>query len=162
MSGGQRRGRLREQGRGGGARPRAGRRARAAVGAALLLAAVATGCGGGSDPQVPRGWIASTYEPAALSGNADYRDPVDAPARVADEIEGERGARDRIDRNGMVFLRYDEDLVAVIPHSGGGSGIDIEPYATGRTRYSAHVAHRWPAGSGTGEEFRGGGPGSGK
>ncbi|ONK14490.1 DUF4247 domain-containing protein [Streptomyces sp. MP131-18] len=134
--------------------------ATAAAGALMLLAA---GCGGGSgeDDDAPRAWIADTYERAGADDR--YRDAADRPTAVASEIEGERRPEDRIDSEGMVFLRYDDDIVAVLPHTSGGSEIDIDDYDSGRSRYSSHVGHRWPASQGrSGGDFRGGGPGSGK
>ncbi|WP_129840027.1 DUF4247 domain-containing protein [Streptomyces sp. RFCAC02] len=136
------------------ARARAGAAATAAT-AALLL----TACGA-DDPDVPRSWIADHYRPASTS--ASWQDTEDAPDRVADEIEGERGAMDRETGDSMVFLRYDDDIVIISPRTGGGSVIAIEDYATGRSHYSSYVSH-WPSSqSSSGGDFRGGGPGSGK
>ncbi|UCM87790.1 DUF4247 domain-containing protein [Streptomyces marincola] len=131
----------------------------AAVTGALLI----TGCGGGGDDDddAPRAWIAATYESTGIPDR--YRDARDTPVAVAHEIIGERRAEDRVDSGGMVFLRYDDDVVVVAPRGAGGSDIEIDGYDEARSHYSSHVGHVWPASpSRGGGDFRGGGPGSGK
>ncbi|WP_230423467.1 DUF4247 domain-containing protein [Streptomyces radicis] len=129
--------------------------AAAAVAGALLL----SGCGGGDDDDAPRAWIASTYDRVRTDV---YADPADLPTRVAGEIEDERGPEDRVTSEDMVFLWYDDDIVAVAPSTVGGSEIEVGDYDRMRSRYSAHLG-RWPVSqSSSGGDFRGGGPGSGK
>ncbi|TDC74286.1 DUF4247 domain-containing protein [Streptomyces hainanensis] len=139
---------------------------RSAISAAALLALLPlTGCGSDDDPDVPRRWIESTYERTGGERAGLFLDRDTRPARVADAIEGETGAIDRIEDDGSVFLRYDDDIVAITPYGAAldGSRIDIDDYETGRSRYSSHVSHRWPAAQrDSGGDFRGGGPGSGK
>ncbi|WP_159029920.1 DUF4247 domain-containing protein [Streptomyces marincola] len=136
-------------------------RARTLPAAAVTGALLITGCGGGDDDDAPRAWIAATYESTGTPGR--YRDARDAPATVAREISGERRPEDRVDSRGMVFLRYDDDVVVVAPRMTGGSDIDIDDYDEARSHYSGHVGHVWPASpSRGGGDFRGGGPGSGK
>ncbi|NYI04549.1 DUF4247 domain-containing protein [Allostreptomyces psammosilenae] len=127
--------------------------------AALVAVTLLTGCSGGdADDDAPRDWIAEQYR----SSDGDYLDEVDAPARVASEIENHRSARGRIDSDtdDMVFLRYEDDIVALSPY-GSGSRIEIEDYATGYRRWNSHVS-TWPVPGSHDDEFRGGGPGSGK
>lgn len=128
----------------------------ASVAITAAVGILATGCSG-SPNDVPDSWISSTYEYEM----GDYVDPTDSPTKVADEIDGHTDAADRLSDDGMVFLRYDDDMVAITPRtSGSGSVIDIDDYEDGYDRYSSHVRARWPApGSGS---FRGGGPGVGK
>ncbi|WP_052852337.1 DUF4247 domain-containing protein [Streptomyces avicenniae] len=145
-----------------GGRRRSGIRTAAGL---LTGALLVTACGGGGDPDVPDAWIRDTYERDTTPGGGDYLDRQDTPAQVADEIERERGAMDRVTSESMVFLRYDDDIVAISPRTDvpGGSSIDVDDYESGRSRYSSHVGHYWPASQGrSGSDFRGGGPGSGK
>ncbi|TDC13075.1 DUF4247 domain-containing protein [Streptomyces sp. 8K308] len=140
---------------------------RTAISAAALLALLPlTGCGSGDDePDVPLGWISTTYERTGSSYENRFLDRAAAPAVVADAIERERAAMDRIEDAGSVFLRYDDDIVAIAPFGSArdGSEIDVDDYRSGRSRYSTHVGHRWPAAQhDSGGDFRGGGPGSGK
>ncbi|GAB2913844.1 DUF4247 domain-containing protein [Streptomyces mayteni] len=134
--------------------------------AALVVLLPLTGCGSGDDdPDVPRRWIQSTYERSGSDWEDLFLDRNNLPARVADAIERETAAIDRIEDEGSVFLRYDDDIVAITPFGAAldGSRIDIDDYETGRSRYSSHVSHRWPAAQrNSGGDFRGGGPGSGK
>ncbi|WP_062205094.1 DUF4247 domain-containing protein [Streptomyces sp. NBRC 109706] len=135
-------------------------RARALTAALAAGALLLTGCSGGSDsPDAPKNWIRQTYESAGASSNI-YLDPTDGPTRVADEIEGETRAEDRIVSGTDVYLRYDDDIVAITPHVSGGSDIEIEDYRRGVQRWHSHVGHRWS--SSQNDNFRGGGPGSGK
>ncbi|MFD5320121.1 DUF4247 domain-containing protein [Streptomyces sp. NPDC127098] len=140
---------------------------RTAISAAALLALLPlAGCGSGDDePDVPLSFISATYERTGSSYENRFLDRDATPALVADAIERERAAMDRIEDDGSVFLRYDDDIVAIAPFGSAlaGSEIDVDDYRSGRSRYSAHVGHRWPAAQrDSGGDFRGGGPGSGK
>ncbi|HET6635808.1 MAG TPA: DUF4247 domain-containing protein [Streptomyces sp.] len=122
--------------------------------AVVALGLLATGCG---ENDVPSNWISQQYHYDGVSNG--YLDRSDAPRKVADEIDAHTKAADRLSDGGMVFLRYDEDMVAVSRH-GSGSLIEVEDYDDGYRRWGYHVRNRWPApGS---DSFRGGGPGSGK
>ncbi|MDT0380325.1 DUF4247 domain-containing protein [Streptomyces sp. DSM 42041] len=129
----------------------------ASVAMAAAVGILATGCSSSAPNEVPDQWISSTYEYEL----GDYVDPSDAPRKVADEIDGHTAAADRLSDDGMVFLRYEDDMVAISPRtSGSGSVIDIDDYDDGYDRWGSHVRSKWPApGSGS---FRGGGPGLGK
>lgn len=130
--------------------------AAAAVTAAFGM--LATGCSSGAN-DVPRNWIRDTYRSAFVNGDSGYTDSSDTPEKVADEITANTAAADRHSSGGMVFLRYDEDMVAISPHA-SGSFIDVDDYDDGYNRHRSHVGSIWPApGS---KSFRGGGPGSGK
>lgn len=129
--------------------------------AAAVTAAVgilATGCSSGPN-EVPSEWIRDTYDYGYVSGIGGYVDSSDKPQKVADEIDGNTAAADRHADGGMVFLRYEDDMVAVKPHK-SGSFIDVDEYDDGYDRYRSHVGSIWPAPGSKG--FRGGGPGSGK
>ncbi|MFF3290562.1 DUF4247 domain-containing protein [Streptomyces sp. NPDC003023] len=124
-----------------------------------MLALVAlTACG--DDPEdtntVPSSWIRQEYR----SSGAGYADSSDSTTKVAKEIDGHTAARDRIDDDGKVFLRYRDDIVAITPRTSGGSHIDIDDYRTGYYRWQSNIRSVWPDPNSS--EFRGGGPGSGK
>jgi hypothetical protein len=122
--------------------------------AVVALGLLATGCG---ENDVPSSWIARQYHRDTASNG--YLDRSDSPKQVADEITGHTKAEDRLADGGMIFLRYDEDMVAVSRH-GSGSLIQIEDYDDGYRRWGYHVRNHWPAPDS--DSFRGGGPGSGK
>ncbi|MFR9675521.1 DUF4247 domain-containing protein [Streptomyces sp. TR02-1] len=128
----------------------------ASVAVTATVSFLATGCSAAPN-DVPYSWISSTYE--YEMGN--YLDPSDPPSEVADEIDGHTAAADRLSDDGMVFLRYDDDMVAIGPRSvGTGSVIDVDDYDDGYDRWSSHVRRSWPAPGSS--SFRGGGPGFGK
>ncbi|MEW2632939.1 DUF4247 domain-containing protein [Streptomyces sp. NPDC048389] len=123
-----------------------------------LFALVAlTACG--DDPKdaniVPSGWIRQQYTGSGVG----YVDSSDATSAVAKEIDGHTAARDRIDDDGKVFLRYRDDIVAITPLR-SGSRIEIDDYRSGYYRWQSHIRSVWP--DPDGNSFRGGGPGSGK
>lgn len=116
---------------------------------------LATGCSSAPN-DVPYSWVSSTYEYEM----GDYVDRSDPPPEVADEIHGHTAAADRLSDDGMIFLRYSDDIVAISPQTtGSGSVIDIDDYDDGYDRWHSHVG-KWPAPGSRG--FRGGGPGVGK
>ncbi|MDB1090187.1 DUF4247 domain-containing protein [Streptomyces sp. ACA25] len=132
---------------------------------ALLSAVLLVGCSS-SGGQVPRSWIADTYE---RSGSAYLGEGT--PAVVAGQIADHRKPRSRRSSGGNVYLRYRDHIVQVSPdHLSGArkSRIEIETYARGHQRWNTHVGSYWPApsygggGGSGGSGFRGGGPGSGK
>jgi hypothetical protein len=98
-------------------------------------------------------WIADNFRRV---GNDTYASQQ-APAATASRILGRFGTGQRVDSQGNVFLRYDDDLVGILP-SGAGSRITVDDYDRGYDRYRSHVGHVWVGGS----SFRGGGPGDGK
>ncbi|MBW1598073.1 DUF4247 domain-containing protein [Streptomyces sp. JJ38] len=126
----------------------------AALTATLLLA----GCSDDNNAnEVPRSWIAKEYSRDGF----DYRDPSDRPAEVAGEIDSHREAFGRLNTGGRYYLRYRDDIVAVFPLR-DGSRIEIEDYRDGHRRWHGDVGHAWPSPGSSGNDFRGGGPGSGK
>ncbi|MER6998142.1 DUF4247 domain-containing protein [Streptomyces sp. NPDC000410] len=113
-----------------------------------------------SDPEeegnaVPSSWIRQEY----TASGADYADSSDLPSEVAQEIHGHTASRDRIDDDGMVFLRYRDDIVAISPYL-SGSLIEIADYRSGYYRWQSNIRSAWP--DPNSDAFRGGGPGSGK
>ncbi|MEU5402924.1 DUF4247 domain-containing protein [Streptomyces sp. NPDC005963] len=132
------------------------------ISAVFLAAVTLTACSDGPDRpkhnDVPHGWIIREYEPAT-TGYLDKADPV---STVASEIDGHTSARKRTDNDGTVYLMYRDDIVAISPQQGstGGSLIEVVDYSVGYTRWNSHLALVWPHPASN--EFRGGGPGSGK
>lgn len=119
----------------------------------VALAACSSGSDDGND--VPAGWISSEYGGSGV----DYVDSSDATDVVAKEIDGHTAANDVVNDQGMAFLRYRDDIVAITPYL-GGSRIEIDDYRTGYSRWNTHVRSVWP--DPASDAFRGGGPGEGK
>lgn len=128
----------------------------ASVAVTAAVGILATGCSSGPN-EAPDDWIGQEYEYTM----GDYVDRSDPPSKVADEIDGHTKSVERLSDDGMVFLQYADDIVAISPRSTGpGSVIDVDDYEDSYDRYRSHVGGYWPApGS---RSFRGGGPGSGK
>ncbi|MFJ6995646.1 DUF4247 domain-containing protein [Streptomyces sp. NPDC003090] len=128
--------------------------------ALLITAAFLAGCADEPDDDeaanpVPYSWIVSEYQP----NGADYVDEVDPPQPVADEIEGQSAAIERLHSDdGMVFLRYSDDIVAISPYQ-TGSLVQVDDYRSGHKRWKSRLS-KWPDPDSA--SFRGGGPGSGK
>ncbi|QDY79537.1 DUF4247 domain-containing protein [Streptomyces qinzhouensis] len=128
----------------------------------LLAAAALTACSSDDDKDatkyndVPIQWIRGEYT-ASPSG---YTDPVDDHNTVADEIHTNTASRDRVSGASTVYLRYDDDIVAVTRQP-RGSLIEIQDYRSGYSRWHHHLrTSSWP--DPATQSFRGGGPGSGK
>lgn len=130
--------------------------------AIVLVGAALAGCSGSKDDDrpdndVPISWIRSTYS----SHTSGYLDRTDAPSVVAGEIHTNTASRDRKDIDGRVFLRYDDDIVAVTKVR-EGTLIEVDDYRTGYQRHYTQLRYSsWPDPA-TQQSFRGGGPGSGK
>lgn len=130
----------------------------AGVAVAAAIGILATSCSSGPN-EVPSAWIRDTYEYGYVNGTGGYVASSGRPEKVAAAINDNTAAAERLTSGGMVFLRYEDDMVAVSPHE-SGSFIDIDDYEDGYNRYRSHVGGIWPAPGSKG--FRGGGPGSGK
>ncbi|MEV3988523.1 DUF4247 domain-containing protein [Streptomyces sp. NPDC049837] len=128
---------------------------------AMLLATVAlAACSSEPDDDgndVPSAWIRGEYSSSGLN----YIDRTDPASKVAEEIDGNTSAVDRLSDGDKEFLRYRDDIVAISPHSSGrGSLIEIDDYRSGYHRWRTHLGSSWPDPDSA--SFRGGGPGSGK
>ncbi|MET8827262.1 DUF4247 domain-containing protein [Streptomyces sp. NPDC004610] len=123
------------------------------------VAGVLGACSGGGETHnaVPQQWIGDQY--AVNPSPIGYRDAADGPAEVADEIDGRATAVARSSGGRTVYLRYRDDIVAVAP-LGSGSLIEIADYRTGYQRWQTSLPSSWPHPDS--DNFRGGGPGSGK
>ncbi|GAA1916921.1 hypothetical protein GCM10009716_27590 [Streptomyces sodiiphilus] len=125
--------------------------------ALLMTGTLLTGCGS-SGNDVPRSWIAATYDSAPGYNAWTSGRP---PAAVAGEIAGHRSPRARRNSANRHYLRYRDHIVAVTPGLRGGSRIEIETYRRGHQRWHSDVGSYWPAPGRGGSGYRGGGPGSG-
>ena len=83
---------------------------------------------------------------------------VSATAR---DISGAHKPADRRVTPEGAFLRYQDDMVSILPRT-GGSKILVDDADTGYRRNYFFVGGFWGRYSGAGESFRGGGPGGGK
>ena len=84
--------------------------------------------------------------------------PVTATVK---EIADARKPADRRTTEAGSFLRYRNDIVAVLPQ-GSGSRIMVDDEDDGYRHHYAYLGGWWGSYSGPAGAFRGGGPGSGK
>jgi hypothetical protein len=82
-------------------------------------------------------------------------------AKTAEDIAGHQKPADRRVSASGIFLRYEDDIVSVLP-AATGSRILVDDEGTGYRRNYFFVGGFWGRYSGPAESFRGGGPGVGK
>jgi hypothetical protein len=128
----------------------------AAAVAALLLGA--TGCLSVSVPD----YVADHYDPRPSEGTARVFHADESPSRVAHDIADARPPAERRVTPSGVFMRYQKDMVGVVPDPAGGSRILLTSERDGYFLFFPYVGGYWGTYSGRGDEFRGGGPGAGK
>ena len=130
----------------------------------VILAALALPVSGCLNASV-RDWVADHYRltrgEARAGSSAEFRSPR-SPVETAKEIADARRPGERRATPAGVFLRYDEDYVAVVPDGRGGSRILIDDERRGYGHFFPYVGGYWGSYSGPAESFRGGGPGAGK
>jgi hypothetical protein len=116
----------------------------------------------GTWPGSPRSYIQGRYSPvgAAAGAHAVYQSPK-APTLVANEIAKAHRPQDQAFDPAGVFLRYNDDMIAVTP-SGTGSRIEIDDSERGYRAWYPYIGPRWGGPGGRSALFRGGGPGAGK
>lgn len=131
------------------------------LGALALVLAVALTSAGCLSASV-RDWVADHYEQRpSEDGVAVYH--ADAPpTQVAKRIADARKPADRRVTTSGVFLRYRSDMVGIVADPAGGSRILITDERRGYAYFFPYVGGHWGTYSGTGDGFRGGGPGAGK
>lgn len=117
----------------------------AGVGGLVLLLTLFSG--GGSSP---RSWIGQQY--AGMKSSKP-------PTLVAQEISNKYSPIDRANDPTGVFLRYSNDVVAVLP-DGTGSRIRMDNPQHAYATWFPILGGRW-GGPGGASTFRGGGPGGG-
>jgi hypothetical protein len=124
--------------------------------AALLLGA--TGCLSVSVP----GYLDDEYEKRPNEGTTRVFHSDDAPSEVAHDIADARPPAERRVTPSGVFMRYQKDMVGVVPDPAGGSRILLTSERDGYFLFFPYVGGYWGTYSGRGDDFRGGGPGAGK
>jgi hypothetical protein len=121
----------------------------AGLGVLVLLIALLAG-------DSPGKWIAKNYTRTS-AGTFRASQP---PSQVAARIAGKFRPADRVYASTGQFLRYSDEIVAVLA-DGAGSRITVDDPDRGYRRYYNYVGTRWGVG-GRISDYRGGGPGSGK
>ena len=117
-----------------------------------------------------REWLRETYPEADsdVVAGADERTETfrsnDSPVATANEIAEAWKPADRRDDPSGIYLRYRDDVVAVVddPDDEGGSIITVDDADHGYRRWYGYVGGWWGIYTGRGDTFRGGGPGAGK
>lgn len=108
-----------------------------------------------------RGHLADNYQRVSGSGQSIVYTSASKPKAVYEDIrEAQSPADTQIDPSGY-YLRYSDDIVA-ITSNGSGSRIYIDDERRGYATWLPIVGGFWGTYGGSGEGFRGGGPGSGK
>lgn len=128
------------------------------LGLVVLFAGLASGC---LDSSV-RDWVADNGERRPSMGTAQVFHLDGRPTEVAARIADARKPAERRVTTSGVFLRYQKDMVGVVPDPAGGSRVLIEDERRGYGTFFPYVGGYWGTFSGRGETFRGGGPGAGK
>lgn len=108
-----------------------------------------------------RGYLADNYQRSSANGNSVVYASANKPKTVYEDIRDAREPADvQVDPSGY-YLRYSDDIVAVTAN-GTGSRIYLDDERRGYATWLPFVGGFWGTYGGTGEGFRGGGPGSGK
>lgn len=104
--------------------------------------------------------VPNTDVPGATTSTNTYKSDQ-SPMATADAIAKKWKPAERRDEGSGSFLRYSDYVVGVVPGA-GGSRITVDRDRDGYNRYFPYIGGFWGTGSGSGETFRGGGPGVGK
>lgn len=112
-----------------------------------------------------RSFVESTYTKASAEGDSPtvsaYRSDS-PPSVVAKEIIADTTPVNQSADGSGVYLRYPEEVIAILPRD-GGSLIQVDTVERSYNQYHSHIGgFFWGWTSPRGEDFRGGGPGSGK
>ena len=112
----------------------------------------------------PRDFLSGNY---ALVSSQDggrsreYSSPK-PPSEVVGAISKRWPPADRVNDPAGYFLRYRDDIVAVVPDGSGGSRIYVDDENEGYRHWYGHIGGYWGTYSSRSEDGRGGGPGAGK
>ena len=87
---------------------------------------------------------------------------ADPPSEVVSSISDRWPPADRVNDASGFFLRYRNDIVAVMSNGAGGSKIFVDDEEEGYRHWYGYVGGYWGTYSSQAETGRGGGPGSGK
>ena len=131
----------------------------AGVGAAVFIVLIALTTTGS-----PREYLGDHY---TLVGSQDsgrsreYTSPQ-PPSEVVRSISDRWRPADRVNDSSGFFLRYRNDIIAVVPDGAGGSRIYVDDEEEGYRHWHGHVGGYWGTYTSRAEDGRGGGPGTGK
>jgi len=112
----------------------------------------------------PRDYLADHYTLVSSedSGRSrEYSSPR-PPSAVVAAISKRWPPGDRVNDPAGYFLRYRDDIVAVVPDGSGGSRIYVDDEEEGYRHWYGHVGGYWGTYTSQAENQRGGGPGAGK
>lgn len=108
-----------------------------------------------------RGYLADNYTRVSAQGDSIIYTSARVPGTVYNEIRSRHRPADTLVQPSGYFLRYSDDIV-VVTADGPGSRIYVDDEDRGYARWFPVVGGFWGTYRGSGETFRGGGPGSGK
>lgn len=103
-----------------------------------------------------RGYLADNYTRVSESGDSVIYSSPQQPRTVYDDIRSAERPADTLVRPSGYYLRYPDDIVAVVPDD-SGSRIFVDDEDRGFARWFPIIAPVW--GSYGAGGFRGGGPG---
>lgn len=107
-----------------------------------------------------RSYLDDNFKRQSANGDSIVYTSTAKPKAVYEQIRAARSPADtRLDPSGY-FMRYSDDIVAVTAN-GTGSKIYVDDERRGYSHWIGYVGGVWGTG-GSGENFRGGGPGGGK
>ena len=112
----------------------------------------------------PRDFLADNYTLVASQDGGrsrEYSSPR-PPSDVVTALSKRWRPADRVNDPSGYFLRYRDDIVAVMPDGAGGSRIYVDDEEEGYRHWYGHVGGYWGTYSSPAENRRGGGPGAGK
>lgn len=108
-----------------------------------------------------RGYLADHYTRVSSQGDSVVYTATRAPRTVYDEIRSRHRPADTLVRPTGYYLRYSDDIV-VVTATNPGSRIYVDDEDRGYARWFPIVGGVWGTYRGSGDAFRGGGPGFGK
>lgn len=108
-----------------------------------------------------RAYLADNYTRVSSQGDSAVYTSARNPVAVFDDIRSRHRPADLLVRPDGYYLRYADDIV-VVTADGPGSRIYIDDEDRGYAHWFPVVGGVWGTYRGSGDAFRGGGPGSGK
>ncbi|MGH4012592.1 MAG: DUF4247 domain-containing protein [Pseudonocardiaceae bacterium] len=108
-----------------------------------------------------RSYLADNYTRVSSQGDSVVYTSARRPATVYEEIRSRHRPADTLVRPRGYYLRYSDDIV-VVTADARGSRIYVDDEDRGYARWFPIVGGVWGTYRGSGDAFRGGGPGSGK
>ncbi len=108
-----------------------------------------------------RGYLADHYTRVSSHGDSAVYTATRGPGTVYNEIRSRHRPADTLVRPTGYYLRYSDDIV-VVTADGRGSRIYVDDEDRGYGHWFPIVGGVWGTYRGSGDAFRGGGPGSGK